>query len=144
METLRENERAKSRADEPRWNQLRDHLLAHQPLVYGYIDQPDRLINEIDLAIRMAQLDKHLDRLFETTNAMSNEVNQHNVLITRIGAQAMASGDLLTDYTLLGHDILGVTANSPTQLMRNADVVGSPLTSLAAAHGNKLLLHAVS
>ena len=69
---------------------------------------------------------------------MTNEVDKHNIVITKIEAQAMESGDLLTDYTLLGHHILGA---SPTPPQTNATTPN--FGALGMATGQKVLLNSV-
>jgi hypothetical protein len=87
------------------------------------------------MAVNFTQLNSHLDRLLQMSAIMTNEVNKHNIVITKIEAQAMESGDLLTDYTLLGHHILGST---PTQIQT---ITNTP--NLGVATGQKVLLNSV-
>ncbi|CAF0818566.1 unnamed protein product [Adineta steineri] len=128
--------------NEKNQNQLRDYLLQHHSLSYGYIDQPERLFNEINMATNFTQLNLYLDNLLKMTEIMTNEVNKHNIVITKIETQAMQSGDLLTDYTLLGHHILG---SSPTQhqTLTNINTMTPNLNPLTMANGQKVLLNAV-
>jgi hypothetical protein len=99
-------------------------------------------MTEINMSIHFKQLNTHLDHLLEMTNIMTNEVNQHNNVISKIESQAMESGNLLTDYTLLGHHILGST---PTQLqtLTNSNKIPSNLTALGMSTGQKVLLNSV-
>ncbi|CAF1409733.1 unnamed protein product [Adineta ricciae] len=136
LQTITRINQTKQNQDETNAKQLsqfRDYLLQHHSLSYGYIDQPERLFNEVNMAIHFTQLNTHLDHLFQLTESMSNEVNKHNIVITKIEAQAMQSGDLLTDYTLLGHQILG----SP---VLHSQTSTNPLPISA---GQKVLLNAV-
>lgn len=136
LQTITRINQTKQNQDETNAKQLgqfRDYLLQHHSLSYGYIDQPERLFNEINMAIHFTQLNTHLDHLFQLTESMNNEVNKHNIVITKIEAQAMQSGDLLTDYTLLGHQILG----SP---VLHSQTSTNPLPISA---GQKVLLNAV-
>jgi hypothetical protein len=135
---IRQLARTDRDGNEKKFNRFRDYLLQHHSLTYGYIDQPERLFNEINMAIHFTQLNNHLDHLFQITNLMSNEVNKHNVVITKIESQAMQSGDLLTDYTLLGHQILG-TPNRQSQPLTNTPNF-SPLTM---STGQKVLMNSV-
>ncbi|CAF2587501.1 unnamed protein product [Rotaria sp. Silwood2] len=130
-------------ANDHKLNKIRDYLLEHHSLAYGYIDQPDRLINEIDMAINFNQLNTHLDHLLQMTDIMTNEVNKHNIVITKIETQAMESGDLLTDYTLLGHHILG-SSPAKHQTITNTNTNTSNIGALGiATTGQKVLLNSV-
>lgn len=91
------------------------------------------------MAIHMTQLNSHLDNLLQITDQMTNEVNQHNVVITKIESQAMQSGDLLTDYTLLGHQILGSTSAPPTTVPSTSNLQSAAV----ATAGQKMLLNSV-
>ncbi|CAF1206490.1 unnamed protein product [Rotaria sordida] len=139
---LKDIKRKETEANDQKFKKIRDYLLQHHSLAYGYIDQPERLINEIDMAINFTQLNTHLDHLLQMSEIMTNEVNQHNIVITKIEAQAMESGDLLTDYTLLGHHILG---SSPTQLqtITNTNTDTSHFGALGIPNGQKVLLNSV-
>ncbi|UJR34248.1 hypothetical protein I4U23_021652 [Adineta vaga] len=130
---LNQTKQIENKSNEKKLNQVRDYLLQHHSLSYGYIDQPERLFNEINLAIHFTQLNTHLDHLFQVTDLMSNEINKHNIVITKIETQAMQSGDLLTDYTLLGHQILG-SSSRQSQILNN---------SLPISPGQKVLLNTV-
>jgi hypothetical protein len=88
------------------------------------------------MAIHFTQLNTHLDHLLQITDIMNNEVNKHNIVISKIEAQAMESGNLLTDYTLLGHHILG---SSSTQIPTLTDTN----MALEMSTGQKVLLNAV-
>ncbi len=121
-------------------NKFRDYLLQNHSLTYGYIDQPDRLMTEINMSLHFNQLNTHLDHLLQMTNIMTNEVNKHNIVISKIETQAMESGNLLTDYTLLGHHILG---SSPTQLQTLTNTNTPNLTALGMTTGQKVLLNSV-
>jgi hypothetical protein len=94
------------------------------------------------MAMNFTQLNTHLDHLLEMTGIMTNEVNKHNIVITKIESQAMESGDLLTDYTLLGHHILG---SSPTQVQNitNTNTMAQNIGTLGMATGQKVLLNSV-
>jgi hypothetical protein len=52
----------------------------------------------------------------------------------------MESGDLLTDYTLLGHHILG---SSPTQLQTITNTNTPNINALGMTTGQKVLLNSV-
>ncbi|CAF1392894.1 unnamed protein product [Rotaria sp. Silwood1] len=139
---LKDIKRKETEINDRKLNKTRDYLLQHHSLTYGYIDQPDRLMNEIDMAINFTQLNTYLDHLLQMTEIMTNEVNKHNIVITKIEAQAMESGNLLTDYTLLGHNILG---SSPTQLqtITNTNTDTSNFGTLGLNTGQKVLLNSV-
>lgn len=115
---------------EKKLSKLRDYLLQNHSLVYGYIDQPDQLMNEINMAIQFTQLNTHLDHLLDISHLTTSQITQQNLLISKIESQAMESGNLLTDYTLLGHHILG---SSTTQLI--------PMNNTGL--GQKVLLNSV-
>ena len=136
LNQLEETKRTETDKNEKRLSKLRDYLLQDHSLSYGYIDQPDHLMNEINMAIHFTQLNTHLDHLLQVTDIMNNEVNKHNIVISKIEAQAMESGNLLTDYTLLGHHILG---SSPTQTPTLTDTN----TALAVTAGQKVLLNSI-
>jgi len=104
-------------------------------LSYGYIDQPDRLITEINLAIQFNQINTHLDQLSQMTNQMSNQINKQNLVISKIESKAMESGNLLTDYTLLGNRILG------TNHLQDQNRIQTD--TLAISAGQKVLLNSV-
>ena len=91
------------------------------------------------MAVNFTQLNTHLDHLLQMTTIMTNEVDKHNIVITKIEAQAMESGDLLTDYTLLGHHILG---SSPTQFqtITNTNTI---TPNLAMTTGQNIFLNSV-
>lgn len=131
MKNLQSTQHADKESNEKKRSQRRDFLLQHHPLTYGYIDEPDRLLNEIDMSLHFTEINRSLDELFQITTKMNAEVNEHNFLITQIGSQAMKSGDLLTDYTLLGHQILG----SPS--------TPSLVDPLSISNGQKVLLKTV-
>jgi len=137
---LSEVKRTETEANESKLNKFRDYLLQHHSLAYGYIDQPHRLFSEIDMAIHFTQLNTHLDHLLQMTDIMTNEVNKHNIVITKIETQAMESGDLLTDYTLLGHHILG---SPPTQLQTLTNTNTPNINALGMTTGQKVLLNSV-
>jgi hypothetical protein len=136
LNQLEETKRIETETNDKKLTKLRDYLLQDHSLSYGYIDQPDRLMNEINMAIHFTQLNTHLDHLLQITDIMNNEVNKHNIVISKIEAQAMESGNLLTDYTLLGHNILG---SSPTQLQ----TLPNTNTALGMSTGQKILLNSV-
>jgi len=142
LNQLEETKRIETETNDKKLTKLRDYLLQDHSLSYGYIDQPDRLMNEINMAIHFTQLNTHLDHLLQITDIMNNEVNKHNIVISKIEAQAMESGNLLTDYTLLGHHILG---SKPTQLqtLTNSNKIPSNLTELGMSTGQKVLLNSV-
>ena len=131
MKNLQSTQHADKELNEKKRSQRRDFLLEHHPLTYGYIDQPDRLLNEIDMSLHFTEINRSLDELFQITTKMNAEVNEHNFLIAQIGSQAMKSGDLLTDYTLLGQQILG----SPS--------TPSLVDPLPISNGQKVLLKSV-
>lgn len=128
--------------NEKKLNKFRDYLLENHSLSYGYIDEPDRLMTEINMSIHFTELNTHLDHLLQMTNVMNNEINENNLIISKIESQAMESGNLLTDYTLLGHHILG---SSPTHLqtLTNNNTITSDLNTLGISTGQKLLLNSV-
>jgi len=136
LNQLEETKRIETETNDKKLTKLRDYLLQDHSLSYGYIDQPDRLMNEINMAIHFTQLNTHLDHLLQITDIMNNEVNKHNIVISKIEAQAMESGNLLTDYTLLGHNILG---SSPTQLQ----TLPNTNTALGMSTGQKILVNSV-
>ena len=142
MKILNETKNFEKENDEKKLNKLRDYLLEHHPFLYGYIDQPERLTSEIDLAIHFNQIDQHLDNLFELTTLMNTEIDKHNLIITQIGAQAMESGNLLMDYTSLGHHILGSSPNL-SQIETIDQPLSSNLNQFAISSGQKVLLNAV-
>lgn len=121
-------------------NQLRDDLLQNHSLTYGYIDQPDRLVTEINMAIQFNQINTHLDHLLQITDNMSNQIDKHNLFISKIQNKAMESGNLLTDYTLLGNHILG-TSTTQNQTLPHSPT--NDLTSLGISTGQKVLLDSV-
>ncbi|CAF4026318.1 unnamed protein product, partial [Rotaria sp. Silwood1] len=61
---LKDIKRKETEINDRKLNKTRDYLLQHHSLTYGYIDQPDRLMNEIDMAINSTQLNTYLDHLF--------------------------------------------------------------------------------
>ena len=128
--------------NEKQMNRFRDYLLEHHPFLYGYIDQPDRLTNEIDMAIQFTQLDSHLDHLFQMTTMMNQELNKHNLIISKIGRQATESGDLLTDYTLFGHQLLG-SSTQPNSIVSNSNPIPSNIGQLGMTTGQKIILNSV-
>lgn len=99
-------------------------------------------MNEIDLAIHFTQLSTHLDRLLQMTEIMTNEVDKHNSVINKIEMQAMESGALLTDYTLLGHNILGASP-TPIKLITNTHRDPPNHNALGITNGQKVLLNSV-
>lgn len=119
---------------------IRDYLLQHHSLIYGYIDQPERLINEIDMAINFNQLNRYLDHLLEVTEFMTSEVNKHNFVITKIETQAMESENLLNNYTLVGHDILG-SSSKQIETIANPSINRSNLDALTISNGKKVFLN---
>jgi len=129
--------------NEKKFNEYRDYLLENHSLSYGYIDQPDRLINEMNMSIQFNQLNTYLNHLLEMTNTITNEINEHNILISKIETQAMESGNLLTDYTLLGHHILDSSSSSPSQTLTNTNTISPNLNQLAIANGQKVLLNSI-
>ncbi|CAF3730840.1 unnamed protein product [Rotaria magnacalcarata] len=139
---LNDIKRKESEENEKNLSKTRDYLLQHHSLAYGYIDQPEYLMNEIDMAINFTQLNTHLDNLLQMTEIMTGEVNKHNIVITKIEAQAMESGNLLTDYTLFGHNILG---SSPTQIqtVTNTSTDTSNFGALGISTGQKVLMNSV-
>jgi len=139
---LNDLQRTETENNDKKFDKFRDYLLQYHSLSYGYIDQPDRLMTEINMSIHFTQLNTHLDHLLEMTDTMTNEVTQHNNVISKIESQAMESGNLLTDYTLLGHHILGST---PTQLqtLTNSNKIPQNLTALGMSTGQKVLLNSV-
>lgn len=123
--------------NEKKLSKLRDYLLENHSLSYGYIDQPDHLLNEINMAIQFTELNTHLDHLLQISEIISGQVNHQNILISKIESQAMESGNLLTDYTLLGHHILG-TSNTQLRTLNEKN-----LTALGMSTGQKVLLNSV-
>jgi hypothetical protein len=121
-------------------NKFCDYLLQNLSFSYGYIDQPDRLMTEINMSLHFNQLNTHLDHLLQMTDFMTNKINKHNIVISEIEAQAMESGNLLTYNTLLGHHILG---SSPTQLQTLTNTNTPDLTALGMSTGQKVLLNFV-
>ena len=118
-------------------SKLRDYLLQNHSLLYGYIDQPDHLLNEINMAIHFTQLNTHLDHLLDINQMTSGQINHQNILISKIESQAMESGNLLTDYTLLGHHILR-SSNTQLDTFNQTNPTGLGITT-----GQKVLLNSV-
>ena len=140
LDRLKEVKNKEIEGNNQKLNKIRDYLLEHHSLAYGYIDQPARLLNEIDMAMNFTQLNTYLDHLLQMTDIMTNELNKHNIVVTKIETQAMNSGNLLTDYTLLGHHILG---SSPAQVQQITNIDGSNISALGTSTGRKVLLDSV-
>ena len=143
IEAVKEVGRKEKEVNDKQLTRLRDHLLEHHSLTYGYIDQPDRLLSEIDMAIDFTQLNSHLDRLLNTTALINSEVTKHNRIISQIETQAMESGDLLTDNTLLAHHSLGTSPSTPPRPMTNSNLITQNIGQLGVTSGQKILLNSV-
>lgn len=142
IKQLNEIKQTENETNENKLNKYRDYLLENHSLSYGYIDEPDRLINEINMSIHFTQLNTHLDNLLGITNIINNQINKHNLIISKIEKQAMESGNLLTDYTLLGNHILGSIPNN-LQTFTNTNTIKPNLNTLAISTGEKILLNSV-
>ena len=125
LKTLVDRQDEDNRTSRKDFDRFRDFLFERFPLFYGYLDQPDRLINEIDMAMKFHRVDQHLDHLVRLGVSMNDELTQHNRLINQIEKQTKESGNLLTDSTMIGNQILGTpsNANPPSALVNGQKLV---------------------
>lgn len=129
LKTSVDRQDEENRSTRKDFDRFRDFLFERFPLFYGYLDQPDRLINEIDMAMKFHRVDEHLDHLLRLGVSMNDELTQHNRLINQIEKQTKESGNLLTDSTMIGNQILGApsNANPPSALVNGQKLVFNSL-----------------